>query len=42
MKDVKKCYPLQIVEYDHKIRISQEPEFAWLVPHVMQKRNQII
>ena len=28
MKYVKKLYPLQIAEYYHQIRISQEPTFA--------------
>ena len=33
-KDVKECYTIQITNYYHKIRISQEPAFAWWVPHV--------
>jgi len=29
MKDVKECYPVQLAEYAHCQRISQEPAFAW-------------
>ena len=42
MKDVKECYPVQLAEYAHCKRISQEPAFAWWVPHTLKKRNRII
>ena len=42
LKDVKECYPVQLAEYSHHRTISEEPAFAWWVPHVLKKRNRII
>ena len=42
LKDVKESYPVQLAEYSLQHRISEEPAFAWWVPHVLKKRNRII
>jgi hypothetical protein len=42
MKDVKESYPVQLAEYVHQRKVSEEPAFAWWVPHVLKKRNRII
>ena len=42
LKDMKESYPVQVAEYAIASRISMEPTFAWWVPHVLKKRNQII
>ena len=42
LKDVKECYPVQIAEYAAQRKISEEPAFAWWVPHVIKKRERII
>ena len=42
LKDVKECYPVQLAQYSHQRTISEEPAFAWWVPHVLKKRNRII
>ena len=42
LKDLKESYPIQVAEYAIASRISMEPAFAWWVPHVLKKRNQII
>ena len=42
LKDMKELYPIQVTEYAIASRISMEPVFAWWVPHVLKKRNQII
>ena len=42
LKDLKESYPIQLAEYSHRSQISQEPAFAWWVPHVLKKRNRII
>ena len=42
MKDMKKSLPLQVAEYSLLSHIFQQPAFAWLVPFVIKKRNQII
>ena len=42
LKDMKECYPVQLCEYAIESRISKEPAFAWWLPHVIKKRNQII
>ena len=42
LKDMKESYPIQVAEYAIASRISMEPAFAWWVPHVLKKRNQII
>ena len=39
---MKESYPVQVDEYAIASRISMEPAFAWWVPHVLKKRNQII
>ena len=39
MRNVKECNPLKLAEYSHHVQISQEPAFAWWVPHVIKKRN---
>ena len=41
-KDMKECYPVQLCEYALDKRISDEPVFAWWLPHVIKKRKQII
>ena len=40
MKDVKECYPFQLAEYYHQLRIYQETEFTWWVPHVSKGRSK--
>ena len=35
-------YPVQLAEYVHQRKVSEEPAFAWWVPHVLKKRNRII
>ena len=42
LKDVKNSYPVQLAEYAHQKKLSNEPAFAWWVPHVMKKRTTII
>ena len=42
IKDVKESYPVQLADYSHEKRISDEPAFAWWVHHVFKKRNRII
>ena len=42
LKDMKESYPIQVAEYAIASHISMEPAFAWWVPHVLKKRNQII
>ena len=42
LKDVKNAYPVQLAEYAVANRISEEPAFAWWVPHTLKKRNRII
>jgi len=42
LKDMKECYPIQLMEYAVQSRISKEPAFAWWIHHVIKKRNQII
>ena len=42
MKYLFEFYPFKQSEYYHQIRSSQEPEFAWWIPHFTKKRNQII
>ena len=39
LKDVKECYPVQLSEYAHQKKISNEPAFAWWVPQVLKKRK---
>ena len=40
--DMKDSYPLETAEYSVMNKILTEPAFAWWVPHVLQKRSQII
>ncbi len=42
LKDMKECYPVQLFEYALESRISDEPVFAWWLPHVIKKQKQII
>jgi len=42
LKDVKESYPVQLAEYATLHKISDEPAFAWWVPHVIKKRERII
>ena len=39
---MKESYPVQVSEYAVQARISEEPAFAWWVPHTLKKRNRII
>ena len=42
LKDIKESYPVQVSEYAVLTRIQEEPAFAWLVPRMLRKRNQIV
>ena len=42
LKDIKKCYPVQVSEYSVQSKISNKPVYAWWVPHVLKKYQQII
>ena len=42
LKDVKDSYLVEIAEYSHQHKISDEPAFAWWVPHVIKKRERTI
>jgi Reverse transcriptase (RNA-dependent DNA polymerase) len=42
LKDLKESYPVQVAEYSVEAKISEEPAFAWWVPHTLRKRNRII
>ena len=42
LKDVKESYPVEIAEYSHQHKVSNEPDFTWWVPHVIKKRERII
>ena len=42
LKDVKNSYPVQLAEYSIQRKISEEPAFAWWVPHVIKKQERII
>ena len=39
---MKECYPVQVSEYSIQSKISNQPAFAWWVPHVLKKRQQIV
>ena len=41
-KDIKEYYPVQLCEYALESRLSDEPVFAWWLPHVIKKREHII
>ena len=42
LKDIKESYPVEVTEFALATRISMEPAFAWWVPFVLKKRNQIL
>ena len=42
LKHTKESYSVQVSEYAVLTRIQEESAFAWWVPHVLQKRNQIV
>ena len=42
LADLKEYNPLEIAEYAISNKLEKEPAFAWLVPHVIKKRNKII
>ena len=42
LKDMKECYPIQIMEYAVQSQISKQPAFSWWLPHFIRKRKQII
>ena len=39
---MKESYPVQVAEYAHQRKLSNNPDFAWWVPHVLKKRELII
>ena len=39
---MKESYLVEIAEYYHQHKISDEPAFTWWVPHVIKKRERII
>ena len=42
LKDMKDSYPVQVVDYAVANQINDEPTFAWWVPDVFKKHNQIL
>lgn len=42
LKDLKDSYPVQLADYAESQGLSEEPAFAWWVPHVLRKRKRII
>ena len=42
LKSLKECYPIQLAEYATLCSLLEEPDFAWWVPHVMNKRKRIV
>ena len=42
LKYMKERYPVQVSEYAVLTRVQEEPEFAWWVPRVLQKRSRIV
>ena len=42
LKDVKESYLVQVAEYAHQRKLSDDPEFVWWVPHVLKQRESII
>jgi hypothetical protein len=42
LKDLKESYPVQVAEYAVANKIAGQPAFAWWVPYVLRKREQII
>ena len=42
LKDMKHSYPVQVAEYAFANKIDDKPAFAWWVPHVIKKRDQVL
>jgi len=42
LKDVKESHLLQVAQYAINNGLSEEPAFAWWVPHTVKKRDRII
>jgi hypothetical protein len=42
LKDLKESYLVQVAEYAVANKITEQPAFAWWVPYVLRKREQII
>ena len=42
LKYVKESYLIQLAVYARQRKISDEPSFAWWIPHVLKKRKRII
>ena len=42
LDDLKEYNPLEIAEYAISNKLEKEPAFAWWVPHVIKKQNNII
>jgi hypothetical protein len=40
--NMKHSYPVQVAEYAFANKIDDEPAFAWWVPHVIKKRDQVL
>ena len=39
---MKDSYPLETAEYTIMTKIPTEPAYAWWVPHILQKKRQIM
>jgi hypothetical protein len=37
LKDLKESYPVQVAEYAVANKITEQPAFAWWVPHILRK-----
>jgi hypothetical protein len=42
LADLRNSYPIQVAENAVNNKIALEPAFAWWVPHVLKKHDQII
>lgn len=42
LKDLKNSYPIELATYAINNKISDEPAFAWWIPHTLKKRSIII
>ena len=42
LKDIKQSYPVDLADYAKRIKIDDEPVFAWWVPYVQKKRKIIL
>ena len=42
LKDINISYPVQIAKYAHQKWISEDPEFLWWVPYIMNNKDSII